>query len=103
MEYINNLISKNPIHLTTNTIILIAVAIIAFYILIKAIGGIIKIAALVAICYFVSMSLQSTNLVNIPIIKDSYTAIEKMIPSKELWTETLDNAGKINKAVNDLK
>ncbi len=103
MEYINDLISKSPIHLTTNTIILIVVTIIAFYILIKALGGIIKIVALLAVCYFVLMSLQSTNLVNIPIIKDSYTAIEKIIPSKELWTETLDNAGKINKAVNDLK
>ena len=103
MEKINDLISKSPIHLTTNSIILIVVAIVAFYIVIKAIGGLIKIVAVVGVCYFVLMSLQSTNLVNIPIIKDSYIAIEKIIPSKELWTETLNNAGKINKAVNDLK
>ena len=103
MEKINDLISKSPIHLTTNTIILIAVAIVAFYIVMKAIEGIVKIIAIVGVCYFVLMSLQSTNLVNIPVIKQTYTAIEKVIPSKELWTETLNNADKINKAVNDLK
>lgn len=103
MESINNLISNNPIHLTTNTIILAVVAIFAFYILIKAIGGLIKIVAFVAVFWFVLMSLQSTNLVNIPIIKDTYTAIEKIIPSKAVWTEAINNADKINKAVNDLK
>jgi len=103
VENINNLISKNPVHLTTNTILLIVVAIIAFYILIKAIGGLIKIAALVVVCWFVLMSLQSTNLVNIPFIKDTYTAVEKIIPAKALWTEALDKADKINKVVNDLK
>lgn len=102
MEEINSLISKNPLHLTTNTIILIAVAIIALYILIKAIGNMIKIAAMIAVCYFVLMSLQSTNIVNIPIVKQTYTAIEKVIPSKELWTEAINKVDKINKVVNDL-
>jgi len=103
MEKINDLITKSPIHLTTNTIILIAVAIFAFYFVIKAIEGIVKIIAIIGVCYFVLMSVQSTNLVNIPVIKETYTAVEKVIPSKELWTETLDKAEKINKAVNDLK
>lgn len=103
MEQINELMSKSPIHLTTNTIILIVVAAVALYILIKAIGNMIKIIAMVGVCYFVLMSLQSTNLVNIPLVKETYTAIEKIIPSKELWTETIDNVDKINKAVNDLK
>jgi hypothetical protein len=103
MDKINELISKTPVHLTTNTIVLIIVAIIAVYILIKAIAGIIRIAALIGVCWFVLMSLQSTNLVNIPVIKEAYTTVEKMIPSKELWTEALDKADKINKVVNDLK
>lgn len=103
MNEINDLISKSPIHLTTNTIILIAVAIVAFYFVMKVIEGIVKIIAIVGVCYFVLMSVQSTNLVNIPVIKETYTAIEKIIPSKELWTETIDKADKINKAVNDLK
>ncbi|OOM81482.1 hypothetical protein CLPUN_10450 [Clostridium puniceum] len=102
MEEINSLISKNPLQLTTNTILLMAVAIIALYILIKAIGNMIKIAAMIGVCYFVLMSLQSTNIVNIPIIKQTYTVIEKVIPSKELWTEALDKVDKINKVVNDL-
>lgn len=102
MEEINSFVSQNPLHLTTNTIILIAVAVIAIYILIKAIGNLIKIAAMLAVCYFVLMSLQSTNLVNIPVIKQTYTAIEKAIPSKELWTETVKKVDKINKVVNDL-
>lgn len=102
MEEINNLISKNPLHLTTNTILLIAVAIIALYILIKAIGNMIKIAAMIGVCYFVLMSLQSTNIINIPVIKQTYAVIEKVIPSKELWTETMDKVDKINKVVNDL-
>lgn len=102
MEEINSLISKNPLHLTTNTIILIAVAIIALYILIKAIGNMIKIAAMIAVCYFVLMTLQSTNIVNIPIVKQTYNVIEKVIPSKELWTEAIDKVDKINKVVNDL-
>ena len=103
MEEINNLISKSPIQLTTNTIILIVVAIVALYVLIKAMGNLIKIAAMIDVCYFVLMSLQSTNLVNIPVIKETYIAIEKIIPSKELWIETIDKVDKINKAVDQLK
>jgi len=103
MEKINDLISKSPIHLTTNTIILIAVAIFAFYFVLKAIEGIVKIIAIVGVCYFVLMSVQSTNLVNIPVVKETYNSIEKIIPSKELWTETIDKVDKINKVVNDLK
>lgn len=103
MEKINDILDKAPIHLTTNTIILAAVAIIAIYVLIKAISGIIKTVAILGVCYFVLMSLQSTNLVNIPVIKDTYTTIEKLIPSKEVWTEAVDKADKISKAVNELK
>lgn len=103
MDKINDLISKSPIHLTTNTIILIAVAIVAFYFVLKAIEGIVKIIAIIGVCYFVLMSVQSTNLVNIPVVKETYNAIEKIIPSKELWTETLDKVDKVNKVVDDLK
>lgn len=103
MEKINDLISKSPIHLTTNTLLLIVVAIVALYVLIKVASGIIKIIATVAVCWFVLMGLQSTNFVNIPVIRETYTAIEGLIPSKELWTEVVNNAEKINNAVNDLK
>lgn len=103
MEQLNDILNKAPVHLTTNTIVLAAVAIIAIYVLIKAISGIIKTAAIIGICYFLLMSLQSTNLVNIPVVKDTYTAIEKIIPSKEVWTQAIDKADKINKVVNDLK
>jgi len=68
-----------------------------------AIEGIVKIIAIIGVCYFVLMSVQSTNLVNIPVVKETYTVIEKIIPSKELWTETLDKVDKINKVVDDLK
>ncbi|WP_026888498.1 hypothetical protein [Clostridium beijerinckii] len=103
MDKINSLIKNTQLHLTTNTIVLIIVAIIALYILIKAIAGIIRIAALIGVCWFILMSIQSTNLINIPVIREAYTTVEKIIPSKELWTEALDKAGKINKVVNDLK
>jgi hypothetical protein len=103
MQEINNIISKNPIQLTTNTIILIALAIFAFYCVMTAIKGTVKIVAIIGACYFMLMSIQSTNLVNIPIIKETYTDIGKIIPSKELWSETIDKADKINKVVNDLK
>lgn len=103
MEEINNFVSQNPLHLTTNTVILIAVAVVAVYILIKAIGNLIKIVAMLAVCYFVLMSLQSTNIINIPVIKQTYSAIEKVMPSKELWIETVNKVDKINKVVNDLK
>jgi hypothetical protein len=103
MNTVNDILNKAPIHLSTNTLALAAIAIIALYILIKAISSIIKIVAIVGICYFVLMSIQSTNIVDIPIVKETYTSIEKIIPSKELWTQTLEKADKINKAVNDLK
>lgn len=103
MEKINSILNNAPIHLTTNTIVLAVIAIVAVYIVIKAISGIIKTVAIIGVCYFVLMSLQSTNLVNVPIVKETYTTIEKIIPSKELWTQALDKADKINKAVNDLK
>ncbi|OOM13756.1 hypothetical protein [Clostridium saccharobutylicum] len=103
MEKVNNLMSEAPLHLTTNTIILASITIFAFYILLKAISSMIKIVAVIGIFYFVLMSLQSTNLVNIPAVKETYTTIEKIIPSKELWTDALDKADKINKVVNDLK
>lgn len=103
MEQINDILNKAPVHLTTNTIVLAAVAIIAVYIVIKAISGLIKTVAIIGVCYFLLMSIQSTNLVNIPGVKETYTAVEKMIPSKELWTQALDKADKINKVVNDLK
>lgn len=103
MDKINDLINQSPVHITTNTVVLIVVAVIAMYILIKAISNLIKIVAMLGICWFVLMSLQSTNLVNVPVIKDTYTTIEKLIPSKELWTEAVDKASKINKVVDDLK
>ena len=103
MKEINDLINQGQVHLTTNTILLIVVAIVAFYILIKVASAIIKIIAVVAVCWFVLMALQSTNLVNIPGIKETYTAIEEMIPAQELWTKAVDGVDKINNAVNDLK
>lgn len=103
MEKINDLINQSQLHITTNTLVLLVIAIIAIYILLKAIGNLIKIVAMIGVCWLVLMSLQSTNLVNIPVIKETYTTIEKMIPSKELWTEAVDKADKINKVVNDLK
>ena len=103
MEKINDLINQGQVHLTTNTILLIVVAIVAFYILIKAASAIIKIIAVVGICWFMLMSLQSTNLVNIPGIKETYTAIEEIIPAQELWTEAVNSVDKINNVVNDLK
>ena len=53
MDKVNSLIKNTPIHLTINTIVLIIVAIIALYILIKAIAGIIRIAALIGVCWFI--------------------------------------------------
>lgn len=103
MDKINDLTSKIPLHITTNTLVLIIVVVIALYILIKAIAGIIRIVAIIGMCWFILTSLQSTDLVNVPIIKESYTMVEKIIPSKELWAEALDKADKITKVVNDLK
>lgn len=106
MENVNNLINQKLPHVTTNTIIFIIIAIIAIYILIKVMSKIVKLIALVAICWFVLMSVQSTNLANIPLVKQAYSAIEQVIPSKEIWTKAsgyVKDAGKVNKAINDLK
>ena len=96
MEQINSIISKSPIHITTNTIILIIGAIIALYILMKVMSSIIKVIAFLAVCWFLLMSVQSTNIANIPIVKEAYVVIEKIIPSKELWI-------KATEYINDLK
>lgn len=106
MENVNNLIDKQLPHITTNTVVLIILAIIALYILIKVISGVIKIIALVAVCWFVLMTVQSTNIVSIPLVRQAYSTIEKMIPSKELWIKAsgyVEDAGKIKKAIDDLK
>lgn len=106
MENVNNLIEQQLPHITTNTIILIIMAIIAFYILMKVLSSVIKIVALIAICWFVLMSVQSTNIVNIPLVKQAYSTIEKIIPSKELWTKAsgyVEDASKIKEAIDDLK
>lgn len=104
MENVNNLISKSPIHLTSNTIILIILAIVAFYVVSKVIGIIFKLVMIAVACWFVLMCFQSTNIVNIPVINQTYTKIEQMIPAKVLWTKAaLDGADKIKKAVNDIK
>ncbi|MFL0247278.1 hypothetical protein [Candidatus Clostridium stratigraminis] len=105
MPDVNNLINQQLPHITTNTIILIIVAIIAIYVLIKVISSVIKIIAFLAVCWLILMSVQSTNLVNIPLVKQSYTAIERIIPSKELWTKAtsyVKDADKIKKAIEDL-
>jgi hypothetical protein len=85
LENISAMINANPIHITTNTIILIIIAIIAFYIFINVISSVIKIIACIAIIWFILMSVQSTNIANIPVVKQAYVEIEKIIPSKELW------------------
>lgn len=106
MENVNNLIDKQLPHITTNTVILIVMAIIAFYILMKVISTAIKIIALIAICWFVLMSVQSTNIANIPLVKQAYVTIEKIIPSKELWTKAsgyIEDATKVKKAIDGLK
>lgn len=106
MENVNNLIDKQLPHITTNTVVLIILAIIALYILIKVISGVIKIIALIAVCWFVLMTVQSTNIVSIPLVKQAYSTIEEMIPSKELWIKAsgyVEDAGKIKKAIDDLK
>ena len=69
MKNISTVISKSPIQVTTNTIILIIIAIIAFYILLNVVSSIVKIAACIAIFWFLLMSVQSTNIANIPIVK----------------------------------
>ena len=99
MRNISTFIIKNPIHVTTNTIILIIIAIIAFYILLNVVSSIVKIAACIAICWFLLMSVQSTNIANIPIVKKAYVEIEKIIPSKELWTKASSYMNDANKKI----
>lgn len=90
MDSLNNLISKSPVHITTNTLIMIVLALVALYILVHVISSLIKIVALIAVCWFILMSVQSTNLANIPIVKEAYTQIEKVIPSQELWRQATE-------------
>lgn len=87
MSVINNLISQSPIHITTNTVLLIVLAIIGVYILINVISSIIKLIVVIAICWFILMSVQSTNIVNIPIINQAYYEMERVVPSTELWKQ----------------
>lgn len=103
MENVSNLINKNIPHVTTNTILFIIVAIIAFYILIKVVSKVIKIIAVLIICWFLLMSVQSTNLANIPIVKQAYNTVNKFIPSKELWTKASSYVNKADKMINDFK
>lgn len=106
MQEINNAINQNVPHVSTNTILFIIIAIIALYVLIKVVSTIIKVVAIIAVCWFILMSVQSTNLANIPLVKQAYTSIEKVIPSKDIWTKAssyVKNVDKVNKAINDLK
>jgi len=98
MQSISNLIDQKLPNITTNTLIFIIIAVIAFCVLMKVMSNIIKIIALIAICWFVLMSVQSTNAANIPLVKQAYTEIERVIPSKELWTKAssyINDIGKI--------
>jgi len=99
LKNISTMINKSSIHITTNTIVLIIIAIIAFYILINVMSSVIKIVACLAICWFLLMSVQSTNIANIPIVKQAYVAIEKVIPSKELWTKASSYANDASKKI----
>lgn len=106
MQNINHLINQYLPHVTTNTLILIILAIVAFYILIKVMSKLIKIVALIAACLFILMSVQSINITNIPVVRQAYSSIEKIIPSRQIWIKAsgyMNDAGKINKAINDLK
>lgn len=106
MKYANDLINQKIPHINTNTLVFIIIAIIAFYILVKVVSKIVKIVAVLAICWFVLMSVQSTNIANIPIVKQVYNGIEKVIPSKELWSKAsgyINDANKVNKVINDIK
>ena len=102
---INSTIQKSPIHLTTNTLVMIAIAIAGFYIILKVITGFIRMIITVVVVIFILMAIQSTNIINIPVINQAYTTIEKYIPSKDLWTKAsdyIDKAKKSNKIYNDL-
>lgn len=99
MKNISTVISNSPIQVTTNTIILIIIAIIAFYILLNVVSSVVKIAACIAIFWFLLMSVQSTNIANIPIVKKAYVEIDKIIPSKELWTKASRYMNDVNKKI----
>ena len=45
------------------------------------------------------MSVQSTNIANIPVVKKAYVEIEKIIPSKELWTKASSYMNNVNKKI----
>lgn len=90
MDTINEIISKNPIHITTNTIIMVVLVLVGLYILVNVISSIIKIIAVIAIVWFLLMTVQSTNIADIPVVKQAYTEIEKIIPSKELWKQATE-------------
>jgi hypothetical protein len=105
MQNINNLINQNMPHITTNTVILIVFAIIAFYILLKVASSLIKIAACVAVCWFLLMSVQSTSIANIPVVEQAYITMDRVIPTAELWREAssyVNYTKRISKAINDL-
>jgi hypothetical protein len=90
MDTINEFISKNPIHITTNTIIMVVLVAVGLYILVNVISSIVKIIAVIAIVWFLLMTVQSTNIADIPVVKQAYTEIEKIIPSKELWRQATE-------------
>jgi hypothetical protein len=90
MDTINEIISKNPIHITTNTIIMVVLVVVALYILVNVISSIIKVIAVIAIVWFLLMTVQSTNIADIPVVRQAYTEIEKIIPSKELWRQATE-------------
>lgn len=90
MDTINEIISKNPIHITTNTIIMVVLVAVGLYILVNVISSIVKIIAVIAIVWFLLMTVQSTNIADIPVVRQAYTEIEKIIPSKELWRQATE-------------
>ena len=87
MKDISNLIPRNFPHIPTNTLIYIAVVIIAIYFIPRIIVGSIKLILIIFAYWFVLMAFQSTNIVNIPVVKQFSTAVEKVIPYKTLWTD----------------
>ncbi|PJI09500.1 MULTISPECIES: hypothetical protein [Clostridium] len=103
MEKINSVIGNGLPHVTTNTVIFVIIAIVALYIFMKVMSKIIKVVAVIAVCWFLLMSIQSTNLANIPIVKQAYNTVNKVIPSKELWQKASGYVNSAGKVVNDLK
>lgn len=88
MKNINRLIPRNLPHITTNTLIYIAIVIIALYLVPRIIVGAIKLILIVFACWFVLMAFQSTNIINIPVVRQFSTSVEKVIPYKTLWTHS---------------